>query len=341
MPTMDVFKADGFSMMQLIDAVNKHDYLPQRLLELGLFEAVSVNTTTIAIEERAGTLALVGTTPRGAPGKNKGEDRRKVHDIAVPHLAIEDRILADEVQGLRAFGSQSELMQVQELVNYRALKLRRDIELTHENFRLGAIKGEILDADASSIVNLFTVFGVTQLLEVAFDLDNASPAAGALRKAITAVVRDVLKELKGLGSGNVQIRGLCSDSFWDSLIAHTEVRETYLQWQAAADLRGGAAYGVFSYGGINWENYRGTDDGTTVGVAADKCHIFPENVPGLFQSCFAPADYAETVNTPGLPFYARQAPDARMNKFTDLEVQSNPLMICTVPKVLIKGKKQA
>ena len=339
MPTMDVFKADGFSMMQLIDAVNKHDFLPQRLLELGLFELVFVNTPTVAIEERGGTLALVGTTPRGAPGKRKGEDRRKVHDLAVPHLAIEDQILADEVQSLRAFGSQSELMQVQELVNYRALKLRRDIELTHENFRLGAIKGEILDADATSIVNLFTVFGVTQLAEVDFDLDNASPAAGVLRKKITGVVRDVLKELKGLGAGNTRIRALCSDTFWDDLIAHTEVRETYLQWQAAAELRGGAAYGEFSYGGITWENYRGTDDGTTVGVAAHKCHIFPENVPGLFQSVFAPADYEETVNTPGLPFYARQAPDARYNKFTDLEVQSNPLMICTVPRVLIKGKR--
>ena len=339
MPSLDVFKADGFSMMQLVDAVNKHDFLPQRLLELGVFEAVRVTTTTVAVEERGGTLSLVGTTPRGAPGKNVGEDRRKVHDIAVPHLALEDRILADEVQGLRAFGSESELMQVQQLVNYRMAKLRQNIELTHENFRLGAIKGEILDADATSIVNLFTVFGVSQLAEVDFDLDAGSPVSGALRKKITGVVRDVLKELKGLGAGNVQIRALCSDTFWDDLIAHTEVRETYLQWQAAAELRGGAAYGTFSFGGINWENYRGTDDGTTVGVATDKCQIFPENVPGLFQSCFAPADYEETVNTPGLPFYARQAPDTRFNKFTDLEVQSNPLMICTVPRVLIKGKR--
>ena len=340
MPSLDVFKADGFSMMELTAAINKHDYVPERLLELGLFEANPVSTTTIAIEERDGVLSLVPTTPRGGPGTNVNEDRRRLHNLFVPHLALVDRIVADEVQGMRAFGSQSELMQVQELVNRRALKLRRNIELTHENFRLGAIKGQILDSDGSTvIVNLFTVFGVSQLSEVDFDLDNGSPASGALRKVCTGVVRNVLKELKGLGGGNIRIRALCSDAFWDDLIAHTEVRETYLQWQAAAELRGGVAYGVFPYGGITFENYRGTDDGTTVGVAANKCHIFPENVPGLFQSYYAPADYNDTVNTPGLPFYARQAPDMQFDKFTDLEVQSNPLSICTVPRVLIQGKR--
>ena len=337
---LDIFKADGFSMMSLTAAVNKQDYLPQRLLELGLFESEPVTTTTIAIEERDGTLSLVATSPRGAPGGNVGEDRRKVHNISVPHLSLVDRVVADEVQGLRAFGSQSQLMQVQQLVNRRALKLRRNHELTQENYRLGAVKGEILDADGTtSIVNLFTALGVSQIAEQDFDLDNASPAAGALRKKCTQVVRLLLKEMKGLGGGNVQIRALCSDEFWDDLIAHTEVRASYLQWSAAAELRGGAAYGTFSFGGINWENYRGTDDGTTVGVAADKCHLFPENVPGLFQQHFAPADYAETVNTPGLPFYARQAPDPSFNKYVDLEVQSNPLMICTVPRVLIQGKR--
>jgi len=340
MPSLDVFKADGFSMLELTAAVNKQDYLPLRLQQLGLFEPKPISTTTIAIEERGGTLALVPTSPRGAPGTTKGEDRRKVHNIAVPHLALQDRIVADEVEGKRAFGSQTELMQVQDLVNYRALKLRHDIELTLENFRLGAIRGEILDSDgATSILDLFTALGVSQISEVDFDLDNADPADGALREVCTGVVRNVLKELKGLGAGNIRLRALCSDTFWDDLIAHSEVRATYLQTQAAAELRGGVAYGEFSFGGITFENYRGTDDGTTVGVATDKCHIFPENVPGLFQMAFAPADYAETVNTPGLPFYAKQAPDPQWNKYVDLEVQSNPIAICTVPRVLIQGKR--
>ena len=339
MPSMDVFLADGFSMLELTAAVNKQDYLPQRLLELGLFEPIPVASTVVAIEERGGVLALVPTSPRGAPGATRDHDKRKLIDLRVPHLALEERIMADEVQNIRAFGSQSEVMQVQQLVNQRSLKLRRDVELTHENFRLGAVKGQVLDADASVLLDLFVEFGVTQLTEVDFDLDNASPASGALRKKCASVVRSVLRELKGLGGGNIRIRALCSDAFWDDLIAHKEVRETYLQTEEARELRGGAAYGVFNFGGLTFENYRGTDDGTTVGVAADKCHLFPENVPGLFQLYFAPADYEETVNSPGLPFYARQAPDSRFNKFTDLEVQSNPLAICTVPRVLIQGKR--
>lgn len=342
MPSMDVFLADGFTMLELTAAVNKHDYLPQRLLELGLFEPIPVSTTVVAIEERGGVLSLVPTSPRGAPGTTRDADKRKLIDLRVPHLALEDRIVADAVQNIRAFGSQSEVMQVQQLVNQRSAKLRQDLELTHENFRLGAVKGQILDADGTTeLIDLFGVFGVSQLTEVDFDLSAASPGSGVLRKACAGVVRDILRELKGLGGGNIRIRALCHDAFWDALIAHKEVRETYLQTQEAKELRGGAAYGVFNFGGITWENYRGTDDGTSVGIATDKCHLFPENVPGLFQMYFAPADYEETVNSPGLPFYARQAPDRRFNKYTDLEVQSNPLAICTVPRTLVQGKRAA
>ena len=40
--------------------------------------------------------------------------------------------------------------------------------------------------------------------------------------------------------GRTQVHALCGDTFWDQLIAHSEVRQTYLNWTAAADLRGPA-----------------------------------------------------------------------------------------------------
>jgi Phage major capsid protein E len=46
-----------------------------------------------------------------------------------------------------------------------------------EHFRIGAIKGQILDADGSAVIyDLFTEFGVAAHTEVDFDLDNASLA---------------------------------------------------------------------------------------------------------------------------------------------------------------------
>lgn len=334
---LDVFKADGFSTLELTAAVNKQDFLPQFLLPH--FEAMPVNKTTIAVEEMGGTLALVQSSPRGAPGKAVADDKRTVRDLRTVQLRMSDRIYADEVQDIRAFGSQSELEQLQARVNRRLMKLRRNIELTQENLRLGAVKGTILDADGSTtIYNLFTEFGVTQITEVDFDLDNASPASGAVRTVCNAQVRAIKRELQGLTPPNLQIIGICGDTFWDELTAHSEVRTTYLNYAAAADLREGNAFGTFRYGGITWVNYQGTDDNSTVAVAATKCHLFPANVPGLFQVAHAPATYAETVNTPGLPFYSKMAPDLNLNEFVDLDVQSHCLPICTVPRVLIQGK---
>ena len=57
------------------------------------------------------------------------------------------------------------------------------------------------------------------------------------------------------------------------------------------------------------------------------------------RTVYAPADYIETVNTIGLPRYAKQATDQEFGRWVKLHTQSNPLPICTRPKTLIKGKR--
>jgi hypothetical protein len=47
----------------------------------------------------------------------------------------------------------------------------------------------------------------------------------------------------------------------------------------------------------------------------------------------------ETANTIGLPPYAKQTADQQFARWVMLHVKSNPLPICTRPRVLIKGKR--
>lgn len=340
MATLDVFTADGFTAADMTREVNKADFLPTLLGSMpGLFEPDSITTNIAQIEEMDGTLALVPSQERGGPGHRVARDKRRLISLDVPHLPAEDRIQAHEVAGIRAFGSATELMQVQDMVTRRQLKLRRNLELTLENHRLGAIKGSILDSDGSTeLLNLFTAFNVTQPTEVDFDLDNASPASGALRTTITSTLRTIDRALKQASNmPGLSYAAICGDTFFDELVAHSEVRETVKNYPAAAELRSDGRADI-NFGGVRWINYRGTDDNSTVAVAATKCHLFPVGVPGLFREVYAPANYIETVNTPGLPFYSKQAPDERFNKFVDIEVQSNPLMICTQPGVLVQGR---
>jgi hypothetical protein len=55
---------------------------------------------------------------------------------------------------------------------------------------------------------------------------------------------------------------------------------------------------------------------------------------------YAPADYIETVNTKGMPRYAKQYPMPN-DKGVNLEVQSNPLCYCVRPNTLVQGKRGA
>lgn len=333
---LDIFKSNAFSVASLTDAINKVPFVPGRAGQAIDWNEQGVNTTTIAIEEVEGVLNLLNPTPRGAPGTTIDKDKRKIRDLRVPHYEINDAVMAEEVQGVRSFGSETQLQTVVALVNARlATHVQFNHDPTLEYQRIGAIKGTILNGDGSTLYNLFTEFGVSQEAEIDFDLDNASPASGAVRRKCTQVVRLIATNLGGTPYRG--IHAFCGDAFWDDLTAHKEIRETYLNQQEAAQLRGGLAYETLVYGGITFENYRGAV-GATAFVNTDKCHFVAVGVPGLFRTVYAPADYVETVNTIGLPRYAKQY---RMDndKGVKLDTQMNALSYCTRPKTLIVARR--
>lgn len=336
---LDVFNSNAFGVVPLTDAINKLKFVPGRIGQMGLFTETAIATTSVAIEEKNGILSLVAPSPRGGPGVTMDKAKRTLRSIVVPHFQVDDAIMAEEVQGVRAWGSESAVEMVVDKIIERQMIHSQSLEATQEYARIGAVKGIVTYADASDL-DLFDLFGVSQAAEVDFDLDNASPASGALRKACAAVTRTVAGVLEGVPFTG--LHAFCGDAFFDDLIAHPEVRASYLNQQAASELRsdyvkGGMSYGLFEFGGIVWENYRGAV-GATAFIDTNKCHIFPTGVPGLFRTYYAPADYNETVNTLGRRLYAKQFLMAN-GKGTNLETQMNALNICTRPNVLIKGKR--
>jgi len=336
---LDIFNHDAFSVTNLTDAINEIKFVPGRIGQMGLFEVESVDTTTIAIEKQGDQLILVPPTPRGGPGVTLDKEKRDIRALVVPHFEINDAIYAEEVQNVRAFGQERALMTVMQKVAQRQRAHVNSFVATEEYARLGAIKGVVTYADGSSL-NLFDEFGVQQDTEIAFDLGNKKE--GALRAACAEVIRKIADKLGGIPFSGVH--AFCGDDFFDALIKNAEVRESYLNWQAAQELRssyvsGGQSYGAFPFGGIMWENYRGKVGGTAF-ITSTACHIFPTGVPGLFKTYYAPADYEETVNTMGQRLYSRQYPMPN-GKGRYLDTQMNALHICTRPQVLLKGKAGA
>jgi hypothetical protein len=342
MATLDIFKQDAFRLTSMLQAIREVDYRPMRLGEMGIFTPNPVRTETVAIEKIGETLALIKTSERGAPLEKRKNEKRNIRDFRTVRIAEDDRITASELAGIRAFGTESELMQVQAEIARRLsgpAGLESKVELTLENMRLGAVQGIVLDADGSTIYDWFNEFGVAQPGEIDFDLDAAAPASGVVRKKCNEVVRAMMKAAKGVWTPSTRVHALCGDAFWDDLTAHKEVRETYLGQQEASDLRNGNAYETFSYGGIVWENYRGTDDGTTVAINTDKAKFFPVNAPGAFLEVFSPGERFEHIGQLGERIYPLIVPDRDRDMWADIEVYSYPLHICTRPLMLQRAKR--
>lgn len=340
MPTLDVFKADGFSLTSLTKAILTAPHQPRRLEQLGLFGEEGVRTTSVMVESKAGQLSLIQSSPRGGVPSTLGDERRTVRTFNTIHLARESHITADQVQGLRAFGSENELEAVQPVIDRRLRTLRSMHEVTLEHLRIGALKGIIYDADGSTqLYNLFTEFGVAQQTK-GFVL--GTPTTDVRAKCVETI--RLIESVLG-GASYTGIRCLCSASFFDALVGHALVKESF-QYQEGIVLRSDLRNG-FRFGGIDFEEYRGAvigSDGTAVDfIETDYAYAFPTGVVleqgDLFTTYFAPADFMETVNTTGLPLYAKMAFDEKYNRWAEVHSQSNPLPLCLIPRAVVKCGK--
>lgn len=332
---MDVFNNDAFSVTGLTATIQDTPYVPGRLGQLGLFEERGIPTTSVSIEKRGNTVQLVPAGERGQSGKVYKSRKRSMLKFETLHLPQRATILADEIQNMRAFGTESEVQTMQRWVDSEYLTpMKRDIEVTHEHLRIGAIKGSIVDSDGvTELLDLFAAFGLSQQ-SLSFDLDESTTS---IRQKIVTLKRAVRAQL-----GNIPftgIRVLCASDFFDDLVEHEDAKEAYERWNNGGYLRADVSdTGTqgFEWGstGVFFEEYYG-GVGNNDFIESNTAYAIPMGVPGLFISRYAPGDYMTTVNTPGLPYYASQE-RLPHDKGIDLEAQSNPLHMCTRPTSVIK-----
>lgn len=328
MATLDIFNNDAFSVTGLTKAINDAPHQPGRIGELGLFSEEGISTTSVMIEKVGTSLSLVPAAQRGSSGVVKTSDKRNLISLNCVHLPQRAAVLADEVQNIRAFGSESEVEIVQNVVNKRLAKMRRDLDTTIEFQRIGAIKGQVLDSDGVTVLaDMFDAFGVTKTTHSMV----LGTAGTKVRNKVVEAKRKVEAQLGALSYSGLRV--LCSASFFDALVGHAAVEAAYDRWMNGEFLREDQR-GGFYFGGVFWEEYRG-QVGSIKFIADDKAYMVPEGVPDLFVTNYAPADYMETVNTMGLPYYAKQEA-LKMNKGVEIESQSNPISICTRPSAIVE-----
>jgi len=327
MPSLNMFEDDAFSLSSLTAAVQAIPYQPGRIGAAGLFAEKPIATLSAFVEQADGVLALVPVSQRGAPASPMTHGTRTVRSFKVPQIKKDDLLVADEIIGVRSFGTESELETLAKVVAQRLMPMRNSVEYTLEAHRLAAIMGTYYDAAGNS-VSLFTEFGVSQQ-SVAFALTTATTK---VRQKVMEMLEKIEDALGGLSFSGVRV--LCGKNFWSEFIEHPVVKETYLASQQAGAVRGDPRM-EFEFGGVIWERYRGT---SSVKVGDDDAYAVPEGVMELFITSFAPADYMETAGTLGQRVYAKQWP-TEGDRGIKMEVQSNPLNLCTRPRAVIRLTK--
>jgi hypothetical protein len=320
---------DMFSVANLTAAVNKLPAVPGKVGAMGLFDEKGVNSTSVVIDEQEGRLILVPNTSRNddpSPIKGGGRKRRTFETL---HLPLNRPILPSQLQGVAAFGGESAAAPVATVINDNLQELKNSIEATREFQRVGALRGKLLDANGDVLFDLFKEFEVSQK-KIPVALSNKDTD---VRKLCMVAKRHAESKLGGVMVTG--FRSLCGPDWFDAFTDHEKVKAAFANYQEAQDRLGGDVRSGFTFGGIEFIEYDVTVSGQRF-IPADIAQVFPV-ARGVFRMFNAPANYNETVNTIGQPFYSK-AEERKLGKGWDLEAQANPLAMCLFPEALVELK---
>lgn len=341
MLAFDVFSNQVFQATEVNETVGDIVYIPTGLGSMNIFDPEPIRTKTVTIVQDKETLALIPITERGTRPTTIDRDTRSAVQLSTVRLATEDRINAGEVQDIinEFIPLDTALEHAQDEVDKRQRKMMRKLELTREFHRMAAIQGKVVDADGSVYMDFFEQFGFARPAAITFDLANLD--GGDLRQYIAQhVVRPMTRALGARAVPGWSIGALCDDNFYDALVKAPEIYKTYMNYSAAADLREKKVWDSFPFAGVNWMNYQGTVDMTTIAVPANSCIFFPIGAEDVFKEYLSPDEDWRQVNTLGQEFYSYVVPDPRapaLMDFVDVLLRCYPLYANICPQALLRG----
>lgn len=309
-----------FSMQAMTEAVNLLPITATQIREMGLFKSKMLNTTHITVEMQDGVLTLVQSSPRGGKGAASQVAKRSKKTFEIPHLVRNDIIRADEIQNVHEFGNPNKAQAVDKVVLDRLENMKGDIELTEEHLMLGALLGDIKDADGTTLYNLYKEFNVERN-EFNWKLNVKTTPVGAL---MDEAKRQIRKNARGeIISG---FTALCSPEFFDKFKYHDSIKDNLIRHREAAAYREDTGASLH-YNGIEFVEYYGNFGGKAAKIEAGSAILLPKGTRNTFTECFAPADTNSANNTIAQRIYA-QREKLPLDKGWELEVQSNPLPLC-------------
>jgi len=328
------FDAGGYSLAEMTQAINILPNLYTRLGQMGLFRFEGVTQRSVIIEQAEGVLNLLPTVPLGGPATVANRDSRSMRSFTVPWIPHDDAITPQDVQGVRGFGVSDAADPLATVMERKLTRMRAKHAQTREFMEVNALKGIVRDGAGSTLYDYFAEFGLNRQ-QVDFTLGTA---ATNVQAKVREVLRKVETELKG--ETMTSVLALVSPEYFDKLIGHAKVEAAYQYYSStgAQPLREDVRR-RFPFAGIVFEEYNATvtlsTGATETLIPAGEGIAFPLGTMDTFVTYGAPANLIETVNTLGVPMYARQL--ARMDgSAIDVKTEASILPVNKRPRLAVR-----
>ena len=162
MPTIRSY-ANAF---EIIDYTQELAIIPNSwtlLGDLGLFSDQMLSTHTVSFEQVDKSLGLIGDVYRGSKPLANKDDNRKIHAYTIPHFAVADKILPEDIQGKRAYGSATAAETEAAVMARKMERIRKNYDITMEVARFSTLTtGNAYAPNGTISGNFFTQTGTTQ-----------------------------------------------------------------------------------------------------------------------------------------------------------------------------------
>lgn len=328
---VSVFDSEKFELLELTTAINLIPEQPHDLGQWFQWNAKGVTTLSISVEEKQGKMSVIPTSQRGTIGHSISTPGRNLRSFIIPHYAHYDALMATEIQGVRAFGSDNDLEVLETKLAEKQSEMRSNHDVTDEFARAGAVSGILRDADGSVIYDWHQEFKVARNTH---DVDFSDPSIN-VRDELIAAKRKAEKAIGGslIYSG---YKLVCTLSVFFAITNHPSVKEAYDRWQDGAALRADLRKGFMIADDIEIVSYHNNTVGDVEFIAEGESYLVP-NAPALFQTRFAPADTVETANTMGLPLYM-MSERLPFGRGVNLASESNMIVYPTIPRAIVRIK---
>jgi hypothetical protein len=336
MATMDIFEGDAFTIVELTRALENIPYKPALLSGSNLFSPRGVRSRTVVIESRDGTLSLIPFSERGSAYEQQVPDRREMRAFVCRQFKKQDVLWASEIQSVRDFGSESATQQVQSEVAYRLRKLRQDAETTFEYHLLNGIQGRVKDPkDHATVVNYFTEFGISPARRDRLRPRQREPGLGRAQEALPGADR----ERRGLDGRALGRRGAGARRMRLGLL-----RRSRRPQGGAGDLPQHRRRGRFARprrrrGQLRRHHLPALPGRRRLHRADRQGVLLSRGHRGALRDLLRAGRHLRDGQHAGPAALCPHHPDRDRDEWVRLEIESNPLPICTRPQVLRSARR--